>query len=572
VSSAVLVVLPAGAAQAAPLNSTPLITYNMQGARSGQDSKWNLTIGSFIEQAEIVAVQEAGPTPPGVQPQGSSPVVVPGLPQIGRAGFIQHHRWQYRHASYEVYFLQTDQQGGRYTGGRNNVALVTHREADEVWAVPSTHANGRAALGVRFDNDWYFTFHARSLGGQPNDSEDMLASIATFVNQVPGRTWTVMGDFNMEPGTFPIPPGSALYNSGLPTHQNGEEYDYAVGSVAIQDHPVRRVDAATSDHTFGVGIGGLRAAAEPKPLFTSPRYIENMQNGGVLDPLGSGHGAPITTHERTGNDDQKWDIEFIESDQVRIGQVGGRCLSANPDRFFRFTLSLDDCSDTLPTQRWKLLSLDNEQYQVRSLAAGRCMDVQTATDPRLLSVALKTCADVDGQHWMLAPPHDPSAAPNFQIADLPVAFEGSAGLENLQTGRMLAVEPRAISDTALRAYPHRTTPVPNREEWGLDWLDGNRLRLHDRVSDLCVESTGEDPNPLSVGLRPCNDSTRQTWEVEPYGENIFRLHSSRFLLEGDACLNLDVLAGRRTFDLAETTPCDNHFTSQLWFFSPYSTQ
>lgn len=120
------------------------------GDTSGQDSKWTSTVGNYIQAAEIVTLQEAGPTPPG-RFQGTIPV--PGLPQVGRAGYIQHHRWVYRFADYEVYFLQTDRMGGRYEGGRSNVAVVTHRTPDEVTAVPSPIADGRAALGVRFDDD-----------------------------------------------------------------------------------------------------------------------------------------------------------------------------------------------------------------------------------------------------------------------------------------------------------------------------------------------------------------------------------------------------------------------------------
>ncbi|MBP2401513.1 hypothetical protein [Streptomyces syringium] len=56
IGSVAITALPAVPAQASPLRSTPLITYNMLGATSGQDSKWTTTIGNYIQAAEIVTL------------------------------------------------------------------------------------------------------------------------------------------------------------------------------------------------------------------------------------------------------------------------------------------------------------------------------------------------------------------------------------------------------------------------------------------------------------------------------------------------------------------------------------
>ncbi|MFI2369247.1 FG-GAP-like repeat-containing protein [Streptomyces sp. NPDC018833] len=262
---------------AAPLDNTPLITHNLQGAQSSSEddgtdhNKWQEIVGGYAEAAEIVAIQEAGPADGPGNSQPVRNIMIPALPQgQGDRGFVQQRRWTYHRASYEVYFLQTDARGGQWTGGRTNLALVTQRQADEVTAIPNPVAGGRPALGVRFGNDWYFTWHGRSMGpNQLNDSQQMVQAIAGWVNQVPGRDWTVMADFNQEPGQFGLPPNTQAYRTGQPTHQSGRELDWAISSRRIPGHPVRRMAGALPDH-YAVAIGAMRAGAEPKDLRIEP--------------------------------------------------------------------------------------------------------------------------------------------------------------------------------------------------------------------------------------------------------------------------------------------------------------
>ncbi|MFC7385130.1 FG-GAP-like repeat-containing protein [Sphaerisporangium rhizosphaerae] len=311
-STASVVVGGATAAVAASLGSTPLITYNMQGSSSGSDSKWTTTVGAYARSAEIVALQEVGGAPPG--DLVGNIVFDPNAP--GRAGYVQHNRWRFGQESYEVYFLQTDANGGSYVGGRNNVALVTQRGADEVTVV--SNPGGRAALGVRFGDNWYFTFHGLALGGRNNDSADMAQRIAAAAG---GRQWTMIGDFNMEPGSFAAPARSYRYNPGTATHQGGGEYDYALSSENIPDLPVRTVPGASADH-YAVGIGAMRAAAEPKDLRIMPlgdsitfgegssngagyrgRLWEELkaQNGTTVNFVGSQHSGPIPDNDNEGH-------------------------------------------------------------------------------------------------------------------------------------------------------------------------------------------------------------------------------------------------------------------------------
>ncbi|ARQ68497.1 hypothetical protein CAG99_06185 [Streptomyces marincola] len=254
----------ASPASAAGLRLWPVITHNIQGAAAGDDSKWTTVVMPHARAAEIVALQEAGPKPPGDHIRNYH--FNPNAP--GNTGFVQHHRWRPARESYEVYFLQTDSAGGTYVGNRNNLAIVTQRPADEVTIVTNPFAGGRNALGVRFGDNWYFSYHALSGGGV--DVPAMLDAIANFVNnQGPDRTWTVLGDFNRDPGSFFRPSQSWLYRTHEATHQNGQELDYAVSSENIPNHPVTRLPGASPDH-YPVAIGAMRAAAEPPKLRILP--------------------------------------------------------------------------------------------------------------------------------------------------------------------------------------------------------------------------------------------------------------------------------------------------------------
>ncbi|MEU6488604.1 FG-GAP-like repeat-containing protein [Streptomyces sp. NPDC046887] len=256
--------LTAGRAVAAGLATTPLITYNMQGGTKLGETKWTDQVQDYARSAEIVALQEAGAAPPGEFVQRFT--FDPNAP--GRSGYVQHHRWVAGQASYEVYFLQVDPNGGGYTGGRNNLAIVTQRPADEVRIIANPYPGGRNVLGVRFGENWYFTYHALSGGGV--DVQRMADAVNRYVRaQGPNRTWTLAGDFNRDPGTVVMPPQTWMYRTFQPTHIGGEEFDYALSSENLPNHPVERLPGASADHN-AVSLGQMRAAAEPPELRILP--------------------------------------------------------------------------------------------------------------------------------------------------------------------------------------------------------------------------------------------------------------------------------------------------------------
>ncbi|MBP2401512.1 ricin-type beta-trefoil lectin domain protein [Streptomyces syringium] len=468
--------------------------------------------------------------------------------------------------------------GGRYEGGRNNVAVVTQRTPDEVTAIPSPIVDGRAALGVRFDDDWYFTFHARPTGrNNPNNESDViLTRIAAFVNRTPGRSWTVGADFNNEPGNFALPPGAHTYATGLPTHEGRRELDYVVASVNIPNHPRRRLNGASGDHwavAVAVAVGGMRAGGEPQPLFTSPRHIENMQSGGTLEALGGGalNGVPALTNQRNGGFAQRWDLEFNGTEAVRIRLPKGRCLSSLLDRRDHGKPLMFDCGKS-SLQRWRLLSFGNEQYQIRNIPLGLCLDAGTATSPRdLYGLELNPCKAKDNQHWFLGPPADAHPRANFFAGDMSIAHPGPFGLENVRTGRMLAGEPRGLTGTRVRAHPHHTKPRPNEEKWIPEWVGAERLRMRDAATGLCIETDANVPNSglRGLDLRACNGSRAQTWHVEPAAENTFRLRSEQRVLGSEPCLDLDQLAAHTGSDIVNVNQCERGRASQRWFFAPF---
>lgn len=560
----IVVVGPATPARAAPLQSTPLITYNMQGATAGNDSKWVTTVRGYIRAAEIVALQEAGPTPPGTFQNSTT---IGGLPQVGRAGFIQHSRWATNTGSFEVYFLQTDPNGGGYVGGRNNLAIVTHREADEITAVPNPVPNGRPALGVRFGNDWYFTAHALSNDNRPNDSAALSGAVAAFVhNRGRGEQWTIAGDWNLQPGQWNPPQGSTTYASGQATHQNGRELDYGIASVRIPGHRVVREPGASSDH-YAVAIGNTRAGAEPQRLFSTPRTLENMQDGAVVETYlqHTENGTPVTAYRRTGSSTQEWNLEFFSNGNFRLRLGNGRCAipAARSDAFRPM---LQDC-DSLDVQQWRLEDVGGDQWQIRSVVVNQCMDVGGSQQPVAVDLHLQPCdATRAAQHWLLSPadvpdPDDQGPGPG----DLAVAFP-DGGVENAATKQLLNHDQHSF------AYPVTTTPHRSDraadQQFDFDWLgDGSTLQIRDPGNGECLAE--EDANGLPddfASLRPCNRSdVLQQWRPEPTGENEFYLVGN--VPGNPLCLETEP---NRVPDesIPQIIDCRAGYPTMRWYFAP----
>ncbi|HEX7304938.1 spherulation-specific family 4 protein [Lentzea sp.] len=260
--------VPAQPASATPLSGTSLITYNMQGGTNSIESKWTLDVSGYAANADVVMLQEVGPNgPPSAHDEGTA-VTPEGL-------VYRRYLWLSRHITYNVIFVETDA-----TGGRVNIAIVTRHEPDEIRIVRNPVARGRAALGVRLGNDWYFTFHG--LSGRQGTSDTSGGDSARMLNEIDAEVgrwsnstarWHAGGDFNLDPEEmqrrqyFPV---AHVYNSGRATHQNGGELDYFVTSDIQARLPnARRLNGASSDH-YAVNLGGLLASAMPPQVRVRP--------------------------------------------------------------------------------------------------------------------------------------------------------------------------------------------------------------------------------------------------------------------------------------------------------------
>ncbi|HSV65659.1 MAG TPA: RICIN domain-containing protein [Mycobacteriales bacterium] len=547
-----VVVLATPTPASAVLGDKPLISYNMQGATSGQDSKWTTTVGGYIRQTEVVALQEAGPVPPGAFVQN---IALPGvaLPQVGLGNVVQHHRWQFGFESYEVYFLQTDARGGAYTGGRVNTALVTQREADEVTAVPSPVQNGRAALGVRFGDTWYFSFHARSMGNQPNDAAAMIAQVnATIAARGLNENWVVLGDFNREPnqlgadllgGQGIAPPIYAARDANggyLPTQQSGRALDYAVARENVNGVQANRLAGASADH-YAFAFGALRGGAEPNVRYHSDRAVEGMQAGGVLDAArgGTGNFTNIISYHRNGGDNQAWSLDFYNDNTVRFrGRQSQRCIdirNSNTAAAGR-PLVLWDCTDQA-SQRWHVDAAGDSEVNLRSvLRPDLCMDVAGAPrQPDAGNVIVWGCQDSVNQRWLLTPA-DATYDIDREPIDLSRNYEGPATLEGLEAGGVAdAYRGRTGNNTPIISY-HRDGG--SNQGWYLDWFSSNQVRIRGvGSSSRCIDI--HNSNTATAGrelvLWDCTYQASQQWRAELLDNGQMLLHNAS---RPDLCMDI----------------------------------
>jgi hypothetical protein len=282
--------------QNAPLSSTAVATVNMQGASTTVNgtatstgttrSKWSETVRGLIQTNNIVLLQEAGPSgPPNPDDADGHDNAPHDTITTDTGDTIQHFIWNVGTERVggsatgvslaQVYFLQTDDNGGTAVGGRVNIGIVTRDVPDDFMVVRNPNDNGRAALGVRFGNNWYFTVHGLAFGGsRPNDSAALLEAIASDValeGASDGRTYTytVGGDFNQTPATLTdqgIPGGARILNPHAPTHISGNELDYFVTNdptsppVLPNGYYAQAENLGLGDHA-AVRMGALRAAA-----------------------------------------------------------------------------------------------------------------------------------------------------------------------------------------------------------------------------------------------------------------------------------------------------------------------
>ncbi len=576
VAAALLVSLSHPAPAQAAVGDQPLISYNMQGATSGQDSKWTVNVGGYVQSAEIVALQEAGPTPPPPvlgTPITNIPQHDPNLPQAGLGNVVQSSLWQFGLASYNVYFLQTDANGGGYVGGRNNLALVTQRAADEVVALggaPFGNGQGRGTLGVRFGNTWYFTLHALSNSGAANDADALLNVINTFVtgrNQ--NEQWIALGDYNRQPGAFPLPAGSAVYNSGQPTQQGGNELDYAVASNPANGVLVGRLAGASADH-YAFFLGQLRAGAEPRERYSSDRALESMQSGGVLDADGGGttNFTPIITYHRDHGANQSWIPEFHNDNTIQFqGRGSNRCLdigNSNTTTAGR-GLVLWDCVNQ-PSQRWTAEAVGDGEVQLHSvLRPDLCMNVSGGpTDPDNGAMIVWPCQDTTNERFLITPAEAPSDL-DLSPIDLSRYQTLPRTMENLWAGGVLdADRGRTGNGTWILSW------VRNgglNQGWDLAWSDSQTVQFRGEASNRCIDIFDSNNNVgpgRNLVLWNCTDQASQHWRAVQLVNDQVELQN---LLYPSLCMDIADSTGRPEGRMVVQN-CTGS-VSQQWLFTAF---
>ncbi|MEU3063893.1 FG-GAP-like repeat-containing protein [Streptomyces subrutilus] len=376
-----LVVLPASpaAAEQRPLATTPLLTWNMQGANeSGPNTnKWFNNVRNYARQYQIVMLQEAGAIPA----DSSTRLADLNRTTVDRNGqatthAVRHYRWNLHTEAYpdnrHVYFLLT--QNGE--GGRVNLAIVVNGEPDEVNVVQNPVEAGRTALGVRYGSHWYFTVHGLA-GSNGSDSAPLLDAIDTQV-EAWGRQqrveyeWTVGGDFNVEPNVIidrgGFPPARTMHTT-VPTHRDGGRLDYFVSSDVAAAQQIGHAHvvqwAPPSDH-LPTTIGHLRAAAEPPSSIRLMPVGDSITQGlgsanesGARDEIQADLGK-ISQNELFGNDilSPMWDLP-AKRDMVGERRNGIGIPDPDHEGWPGYTIDqiAAEASDAVPQMRPNVVTL-----------------------------------------------------------------------------------------------------------------------------------------------------------------------------------------------------------------------
>ncbi|EGO7864483.1 cytolethal distending toxin type III/V nuclease subunit CdtB, partial [Escherichia coli] len=224
----------------ADLTDFRVATWNLQGASATTESKWNINVRQLISgenAVDILAVQEAG-SPPSTAVDTGRVIPSPGIPV---RELIWNLSTNSRPQQVYIYFSAVDAFGGRV-----NLALVSNRQADEVFVLRPVRQGGRPLLGIRIGNDAFFTAHA--IATRNNDAPALVEEVYSFfrdsrdpVHQA--INWMILGDFNREPDdlevnlTVPVRNASEIIFPAAPTQTSQRTLDYAVAGNAVAFRP-----------------------------------------------------------------------------------------------------------------------------------------------------------------------------------------------------------------------------------------------------------------------------------------------------------------------------------------------
>lgn len=244
-------------------------TWNMQGSSASSEAKWSVSIRQMFSGAsglDILAVQEAGTLPQTARATGRV------FDFNGTSVQVSEHIWNLgtsqRPSFVYIYYAPTDPGANRV-----NLALISRTPADEVFLLPPPTTASRPMLGIRINNDAFFSIHALANGGV--DASAIVHNIDLFFQSSPtlaSTNWIIMGDFNREPGEL----------------LSSFELSLRLRTRIITNSAITQVSARrTLDYAI---VGNSNRAVVPAPL---PSITASTFFGGFRTHLASDH-FPIT--------------------------------------------------------------------------------------------------------------------------------------------------------------------------------------------------------------------------------------------------------------------------------------
>ena len=604
----------------------PVASWNMQGSSSPNMDKWRTGVAYLADRADVVALQEAGSRPPPNAPGtatnvhdlahgnlliagnvNGNPNILP--PRIGSE--VTHSIWQFGGPGFpqerHVYWLQTDRsansQGDWNTWtGHVNLAIVSTQPADDVVIVVNQLASAtgnhpysaRAALGIRIDDQWYFTLHGMS--GNGNDDAGLLRNIDRFVDDQPLASgvgdWIALGDYNHLPdNNLAIPTGSRFYNTGQPTSsvfgqgRTPRELDYAVGTIANSGVLVGRVGmapgdrrgntiASMSDHV-PVFVGPFRAAAEPTELYQDAT-VESMDGGGVLDVnnAATAEGTPVSSYLRNGDPNQRWTIQQYDDGTLRfVGKDSNRCLDYFNDTNPKAgeAIELWDCSN-LASQRWMPEYLGNSEYQLHNMVdRDLCLNISGGQSDihKAKRTILWGCENTPNERWIFTPSW-PDTILDSGPWDFSHYVPGPITLESLKAGGVMDVSDSQTGNDSLVVQFHRNRQ-PN-QGWNLDYVDGQTVTFRGVQSNRCLDihNSGTAEAGRELVIWDCHPGqASQQWRLEQLEGAEVMLHS---VAHPELCMDVHGDPDDPDQGYLDVWNCGSHDSpprNQTWVLTPY---
>jgi GH18 family chitinase len=573
-AAGLLGVIGAAPAQAA-INDRPAYTWNMQGDSSDGDSKWTFVVGPMTNSPSqpVIALQEVGAGPPpsaqGTVPQvltfGNGLTALPaGMaaqfpPDAPAAQRVQHTQWRYGTGLHDVYYLQTDRNGGLWTGGRVNLAIVTPRGADEVVVIPTPGGNTsngalRATLGVRLGTTWYFSVHAASGGGA--NVPNLMTNINIFINAqnnanpVDGREALVLGDFNRVPapqtGGWVAPAGMQIVAPNGPTQHSGNTLDWGVMVDPEEIFPQNMVAQVQptiySDHdpVLIQQANTPTPTASAVPVFATSQVVENVGSGAVLDVANQSTAdlAPYDFYRYNGQSNQSNTVLGYSDGTLQFkSDASGKCMDIshsdqNPGSGSK--LSLWACVAYQASQLFKPKYKGNGEFLLQSvLLPLLCLNVASAqANPNVAADAiLYNCDDTAKNETFFFGPANLSHATS--PLDPHTLIPSEASWQNMSNGGVLDVaNAGTANNTAVDSWQRNGN---TNQGWDTVWQPDGSVSFRNYHSGRCIDlfnSTSATVGNSTV-VFDCTGQTSQDFLPIALTDGQFEFASA---LVPDACL------------------------------------